>query len=167
VLERGYRIDTKGSRKQTAHFQLAQARDCVLLLDEADIFLVQRNNRDLRKRWYLVFLSYHNYSTSNISSPYVLLVILGVLEYYEGILFHTTNSVGAVDEAFKSRIHVPFYYPWLNEEQTYKIWNSQLRDIKNESKNVTEFDTTDLLRYANTLLQNQANSTGVIDSEPR
>lgn len=34
--------------KLEAHFQLAQARDCVLLLDEADIFLVQRNNTDLR-----------------------------------------------------------------------------------------------------------------------
>ncbi len=34
--------------KLEAHFQLAQARDCVLLLDEADILLVQRNNTDLR-----------------------------------------------------------------------------------------------------------------------
>lgn len=34
--------------KLEANFQLAQARDCVLLLDEADIFLVQRNNTDLR-----------------------------------------------------------------------------------------------------------------------
>ncbi len=110
--------------KLEAHFQLAQARDCVLLLDEADIFLVQRNNRDLRNALDLVFLSCHIYYTPNIISPYVLLVILGVLEYSEGILFLKTNSVGAVDEAFKSRIYVPFYYPWLNEEQTYKIWKS-------------------------------------------
>lgn len=109
----------------------------------------------------------HNYPTSDISSLYVLLVFLRVLEYYEGILFLTTNRVGAVDEAFKSRIHMPLYYPWLNEEQTFKIWKSQLRRIRNESKNVIEFDENDLLRYANTLFQNQANSTGAAGRGPR
>lgn len=34
--------------KLESHFQLAQAWDCVLLLDEADVFLAQRNNTDLR-----------------------------------------------------------------------------------------------------------------------
>jgi hypothetical protein len=36
-----------------------------------------------------------------------------VLEYYEGILFLTTNRVGVFDETFKSRIHLPLYYPLL------------------------------------------------------
>jgi hypothetical protein len=39
-----------------------------------------------------------------------LIVFLRVLEYYSGILFLTTNRVGIMDEAFKSRIHVSLYY---------------------------------------------------------
>ena len=35
--------------KLESFFQLAQAWDCVLLLDEADIFLAQRNNSDLER----------------------------------------------------------------------------------------------------------------------
>ena len=35
--------------KLEPHFQLAQAWDCVLLLDEADIFLAQRSNSDLER----------------------------------------------------------------------------------------------------------------------
>ncbi len=137
--------------KLEAHFQLAQARDCVLLLDEADIFLVQRNNRDLRNALDLVFLSCHIYSTPNISSPYVLLVILGVLEYSEGILFLTTNSVGAVDKTFQSRIHLSLCILRLNEEQTYKVWKSQLRRLTDEPKSVIKLDEFEILNYATKL----------------
>jgi SpoVK/Ycf46/Vps4 family AAA+-type ATPase len=48
-------------------FQLAQAWDCVMLLDEADIFLAQRTNQDIERNA-------------------LVSVFLRVLEYYEGIL---------------------------------------------------------------------------------
>jgi len=51
---------------QTA-FQLAQAWDCVMLLDEADIFLAQRTNQDVERNA-------------------LVSVFLRILEYYEGIL---------------------------------------------------------------------------------
>lgn len=51
---------------QTA-FQLAQAWDCVMLLDEADIFLAQRTNADIERNA-------------------LVSVFLRILEYYEGIL---------------------------------------------------------------------------------
>lgn len=51
-------------------------------------------------------------------------VFLRTLEYYEGVLFLTTNRVGVFDEAFKSRIHMSLYYPSLNQTQTYQIWQS-------------------------------------------
>lgn len=35
--------------KLESNFRLAEAWDCVLLLDEADIFLAQRNNTDLER----------------------------------------------------------------------------------------------------------------------
>ncbi|KAF2189528.1 hypothetical protein K469DRAFT_747594 [Zopfia rhizophila CBS 207.26] len=63
---------------------------CVLLLDEAEVFLAKRNLQDL---------------TRNA----MVSVFLRVLEFYSGILFLTTNRVGTMDEAFKSRIHISLY----------------------------------------------------------
>jgi hypothetical protein len=54
------------------------------------------------------------------------LVFLRVLDYYDGVLFLTTNRVGSIDEAFKSRIHVSLYYPHLTKKQTEKIWEVNL-----------------------------------------
>lgn len=48
------------------------------------------------------------------------------MEYYEGILFLTTNKVGSFDEAFKSRMSMALYYPPLTFEQTEKIWEMQM-----------------------------------------
>lgn len=59
-----------------------------------------------------------------------LLVFLRVLEYYNGILFLTTNRAGALDEAFKSRVQVSIYYPPLSETQTREIWQMNLDRLK-------------------------------------
>lgn len=53
-------------------------------------------------------------------------MFLRVLEYYNGILFLTTNRVGTIDEAFKSRIHVSLYYPPLDKKQTLDIFKVNL-----------------------------------------
>jgi len=94
-------------------------------------------------------------------------VFLRVLEYYEGILFLTTNRVGTIDEAFKSRIHMPLYYPLLNYDQNLKIWRSQLRRIKEGAEKHIEFDEIALLDYAKRLFETQANSTGSPGEGPR
>ncbi|KXH43418.1 hypothetical protein CSIM01_11928 [Colletotrichum simmondsii] len=88
-------------------FQMAQAWECVLLLDEADVFLAER-------------------SQDNIERNALVSVFLRVMEYYEGILFLTTNKVGSFDEAFKSRMSMALYYPPLTHEQTKKIWEVQM-----------------------------------------
>jgi hypothetical protein len=62
-------------------------------------------------------------------------VFLRVLEYYSGILFLTTNRVGAFDEAFKSRIHISLYYPPLDEESTIKVWDMNLQRTKRRKEN--------------------------------
>lgn len=51
------------------------------------------------------------------------IVFLKVLDYYTGILLLTTNRAGALDEAFKSRIHFKIYYPPLDRQQTLEIWD--------------------------------------------
>lgn len=57
------------------------------------------------------------------------------MEYYTGILVLTTNRVGTIDEAFKSRIHVVLYYPPLDRASSMKIWEIALRRAE-EDKNV-------------------------------
>jgi hypothetical protein len=78
-------------------------------------------------------------------------VFLRHLEYYSGILFLTTNIVGVIDEAFKSRIHVALRYPSIDLESTKKIWNNVLDRIQkdNETAQVkVEFDRVALLDFA-------------------
>nr|WNZ75142.1 ATPase family AAA domain-containing protein [Ovatospora sp.] len=102
-------------------FRLAHHWGCVLLLDEADIFLSRRELGDLKRNA-------------------LVSVFLRVLEYYSGILFLTTNRVGTLDEAFKSRIHVSLYYPPLSLKQTLAVFEvniRKLRDIEAEHESVT------------------------------
>lgn len=56
-------------------------------------------------------------------------MFLRVLEYYSGILFLTTNRVGILDEAFKSRIHISMYYPPLSREYTIAIFDVNIRKL--------------------------------------
>jgi hypothetical protein len=49
-------------------------------------------------------------------------VFLRVLEYYEGIIFLTTNRVGVFDTAFKSRIHLAIRYPALSATSRRELW---------------------------------------------
>ncbi|ERT00557.1 hypothetical protein HMPREF1624_03931 [Sporothrix schenckii ATCC 58251] len=92
-------------------FRLAHLWDCILLLDEADIFLAERTRDDLKRNA-------------------LVSVFLRVLEYYSGILFLTTNRVGTLDEAFKSRIHMSLYYPPLDRQQTLQIFEMNIDRIE-------------------------------------
>ncbi|KUI55602.1 ATPase family AAA domain-containing protein 3B [Cytospora mali] len=85
------------------NFTFATRWDCILLLDEADVFLAQRNKEDFQRNG-------------------LVAVFLRVLEYYAGVLFLTTNRVGDFDEAFTSRIHVSLYYPELDKDKTLQIF---------------------------------------------
>ncbi|KAF2800360.1 P-loop containing nucleoside triphosphate hydrolase protein, partial [Melanomma pulvis-pyrius CBS 109.77] len=77
------------------NFQLAQSWGSILLLDEADVFLAERLKSDVERNA-------------------LVSVFLRALEYYTGVLFLTTNRVGTLDEAFRSRIHLSLLYPAIN-----------------------------------------------------
>ena len=49
-----------------------------------------------------------------------------MLEYYEGIMFLTTNRVSTFDPAFQSRIHISIDYPELSPESRRKVWETFL-----------------------------------------
>lgn len=102
------------------NFALANRWGCILLLDEADVFLGERTKEDLQRNA-LVAGEYTRHR-SYTDTDHLVIVFLRVMEYYAGILFLTTNRVGDFDEAFTSRIHISLYYPELNEEKTAKVF---------------------------------------------
>lgn len=61
-------------------------------------------------------------------------MFLRILEYYSGILFLTTNRVGAIDDAFRSRLHLTLYYPKLSETQTLKIWKTNFQRLQGNNQ---------------------------------
>ncbi|KAI3338701.1 hypothetical protein F4824DRAFT_74130 [Ustulina deusta] len=97
-------------RNMETHFKLAHRWGCVLLLDEADVFLAKRDQRDVQRNG-------------------LVSVFLRVLEYYSGILFLTTNRVGDIDDAFRSRLHLTLYYPKLTKSQTKAIFSHNFTRI--------------------------------------
>lgn len=79
-----------------------------------------------------------------------------VLEFYTGILFLTTNRVGALDEAIKSRITWISYYPPLNWPQTKAIWKLNIKRVQDGDKNL-DVDMPGITKWAkNNFRQNLA-----------
>ncbi|KAK3625591.1 hypothetical protein LTR56_020311 [Elasticomyces elasticus] len=122
----------------TENFELAQAWDCIVLLDEADVFLAQRDQNDLERNA-------------------LVSVFLRTLEYYTGILFLTTNRVGSFDEAFRSRIHSALFYKDLGVEETKKIWRTNIERLTDQKRRMNQpFEIEsedDILSYAEIVFQ--------------
>jgi len=76
---------------------------CILLFDEADIFLEERD-------------------FSNLSRNAIVSTFLKFLEYNESIIFLTTNRMNTIDVAVKSRINLIIPYENLNKQKRIKIW---------------------------------------------
>lgn len=96
---------TKVERSLIYWFDMAQAWGAIVLIDEADIFMEERQPQDLARN-------------------HLVAGFLRALEYFKGIVFLTTNRVGTFDEAFISRIHVPIYYGEFTPEQRIKVWDT-------------------------------------------
>lgn len=90
---------------------LGKTWGCVVLIDEAEVFLEQR-------------------SLDNLERNALVSVFLRVLEYYEGIMILTTNRVGTFDEAFKSRILLSLHYEKLTIGQRRKIWRGFINHLE-------------------------------------
>ncbi|KAH7165777.1 P-loop containing nucleoside triphosphate hydrolase protein [Dactylonectria macrodidyma] len=81
--------------------------NAVLLLDECDVFLEARCANDIARNR-------------------IVSIFLRTLEYYEGILFLTTNRVKNMDPAFSSRIHMSLEYPSLDASAREAVWRGFL-----------------------------------------
>ncbi|KAF4950122.1 hypothetical protein FGADI_8391 [Fusarium gaditjirri] len=85
--------------------ELSTRWGAVLLLDECDVFLERR-------------------TTSDIKRNKLVSIFLRLLEYFEGVMFLTTNRVSAFDPAFESRIHLTIHYPNLDYASRLHIWKT-------------------------------------------
>lgn len=59
-------------------------------------------------------------------------VFLRVLEYYQGIMFLTTNQIAEFDVAIPSRIHVAIRYESLKEKQMEAIFEGFLKELEDK-----------------------------------
>ncbi|KAK2788361.1 hypothetical protein FQN52_006685 [Onygenales sp. PD_12] len=102
---------------------------CVVLLDEADVFLEERRETDVQRNA-------------------LVSVFLRALEYYDGMLVLTSNRIGTFDTAFKSRFQLTIYYPPLDFKGRYEIW---LNFINGLSKTNPDVDIDQLKEKIETL----------------
>ncbi len=107
---------------------IATSWGAVLLLDEADIFMEERDD-------------------INIERNAMVGVFLRMLEYYQGTLFLTTNRAKSIDDAFYSRISLAIKYEDLTEDNRNIIW-SNILGLYTKEANV-DLSHVDIFQLAN------------------
>jgi hypothetical protein len=93
-------------------FSRAERWNCVLLLDEADVFIVTRGD--------------------NIEQNAIVAEFLRTMEYFSGLLFMTTNRPSDIDEAIISRCAAIIEYEIPTPENAAKIWQVFARQYEFE-----------------------------------
>lgn len=83
-------------------FGQAKRWDAVLLLDEADVFVIERG--------------------ANIEQNAIVAEFLRTLEYFDGLLFLTTNRANEIDEAIISRCAAIIDYKVPGRDDAARIW---------------------------------------------
>lgn len=129
---------------------ICHAWGAILLLDEADVFLEKRNMHDIHRNA-------------------LVSIFLRQLEYFQGILFLTTNRVEVslhppqqleefandesqtFDEAFQSRIHIALRYDNLDakaKKAIFKMFIERVRALgKMELEGFSDEDFTGLAKH--------------------
>ncbi|KAJ5970418.1 AAA family ATPase [Penicillium vulpinum] len=95
---------------------------CVLLIDEADVFLSTRGK--------------------DLARDALVSVFLRRLEYFRGVAILTTNRKHDIDPAFMSRIHFTLHYPDLDANKRQEVWKSFLSSVAKTSE-LSEFTADD------------------------
>jgi SpoVK/Ycf46/Vps4 family AAA+-type ATPase len=103
---------SKAEARLTALLTSAARWRAVLLLDEADVFLEDRSSFSGRS-----------------SNSALFFVLLRCLEYYEGIVFLTTNRITSIDIGVQSRMHLAIQYKDLTEVQKFEIFKNFLEKV--------------------------------------
>jgi SpoVK/Ycf46/Vps4 family AAA+-type ATPase len=107
--------------------ELSAKWGAVLLIDECDVFLERRSLRDLHRNK-------------------IVSVFLRLLEYYQGVMFLTTNRVEDFDPAFESRIHLTINYPKLDPGSRLHIWRTFTNRGAGDRSNIEEDGLAELAK---------------------
>ena len=81
--------------------------NAVLQFDECEVFLSQRNN--------------------DLERSAIVGIFLRLLDYYQGILFLTSNRPEVIDEAVLSRVMLHLKYPDLGQDERAAIWANMFK----------------------------------------
>ncbi|RSL61419.1 hypothetical protein CEP51_013638 [Fusarium floridanum] len=104
-----------------------QLWNAMLLLDEADVFMENR-------------------SSSNLQLNELVSIFLRQLEYYQGLLFLTTNRVSSIDPAFKSRLDLIMPYKELDWTARRKVWTNFISGLPQGAADLSEDDYDELAK---------------------
>ncbi len=88
-------------------FEMATEWNAVVLLDEADVFMAQRHPQDIVRNE-------------------LVSIFLRELEYFQGIIFLTTNLYDTIDSAFRSRVSLHLLFRSLSSEARLSVWQKFL-----------------------------------------
>lgn len=120
-------------RELQSILDIAHAWGAVLLLDEADVFLEKRSTHDIHRNA-------------------LVSIFLRLLEYFQGILFLTTNRVEVFDDAFVSRIHLSLRYGDLSQKAKKAVWKTFITKVRDaegmQVEDISDKDLDDLSRRA-------------------
>jgi len=106
----------------------------ILLIDEADVYIHTRGD--------------------DIKQNAIVGVFLRLLEYYQGILFMTSNRIDCIDDAILSRASIWIEYSYPGPQQRENIWrvlaeqaglklqNSEGESIYKELANIGKFEVS-------------------------
>ena len=103
---------------------LAYKWGAIVLIDEADVYLAQRSLQDVQRNG-------------------LVSVFLRHLEYFQGIMFLTTNRLTTFDDAFQSRIHFAMKFGNLTQRAKKAIWETFLQKVPTEVE-ISEEEIRDL-----------------------
>ncbi|PQE29410.1 AAA family ATPase protein [Rutstroemia sp. NJR-2017a WRK4] len=109
--------------------EISRRWGCVLLIDEADVFLATRG--------------------VDLARDTLVSIFLRRLEYFRGVLILTTNRKSEIDPAFQSRIHFSLHYPDLNEESRKAVWSNFIDTVakQNGKAVISPDDISKLAKY--------------------
>lgn len=99
--------------------ELCRMWNAMLLLDEADVFLGERTNESLARNE-------------------LVSIFLTKLEYYQGILFLTTNRITSIDHAFQSRVDLFLPYHDLSSTARRQVWENFINKAGRERFELTD-----------------------------
>ena len=108
-------------------FAMAIDWQAVVLLDEADVFMAERNPNDIARNE-------------------LVSIFLRELEYFRGIIFLTTNLYHTIDSAFKSRVSLHLLFKPLVSDARQVVWQKFIETLPESEweRDISDEDTKEL-----------------------